>query len=74
MSITLTSLDSNGNVLKRSTLSSAMIKMCPIFSFDPDHYLPGGSCKCFDKKEQARLKADREKRRIKLAKSQKGVK
>lgn len=47
------------------TLTHSQIQKCPICSFDPDHYLADGSCKCFDKGEQARIKSERLERRAK---------
>uniref|UniRef100_A0A6M3JGW2 Uncharacterized protein n=1 Tax=viral metagenome TaxID=1070528 RepID=A0A6M3JGW2_9ZZZZ len=53
-------------------LSTAQIRKCPLFIFDPAHYLPDGSCLCTDKEHQQKLIRERVARRKKLLKAQKG--
>lgn len=59
----------NGTIVRK--ISQATIAKCPIFSFDPDHYLPNGSCLCYDKAHQARLRQERKDRTKALLKAQK---
>lgn len=51
-------------------ISQETIAKCPMFSFDPDHYLPNGSCLCYDKEHQARLRKERKDRTQALLKAQ----
>jgi hypothetical protein len=58
----------SGTVVRE--ISHATISKCPMFSFDPDHYLPDGSCLCYDKTHQARLRQERKARTKALLKAQ----
>ncbi len=55
------------------TLSKAQIEKCPSLIFDPDHYKADGTCLCFDRGHQNKLRAERAARTEKLLKAQ-GVK
>ncbi|MFH1628383.1 MAG: hypothetical protein ABIE47_06630 [Pseudomonadota bacterium] len=50
---------------KVRVISQEVIQKCPLCILVADHYLPDGSCKCFDKSEQERILRERLERRAK---------
>ena len=51
--------------MKVFEMSSSMIKKCPLFIISPEHYKADGTCLCYDKSEQDKLKKERLERRAK---------
>lgn len=57
-------------------ITAETIRKCPYLIFAPDHYKQDGSCLCFDKDHQEKLRKEREIRSNKykqVAMRQKGV-
>ena len=63
--ISFRTLDKDGTVTNVRLIKQSDIQKCPLFILVPEHYKADGSCKCFDKAEQARILAERLARRAK---------
>jgi hypothetical protein len=63
-------LTPDGKLTHVRYLSHETIAKCPLCIFDPDHYKADGTCLCFDKEHQDKLRADRKARREKILAAQ----
>jgi hypothetical protein len=55
----------DGKLINVRVLADDWIMHCPIMSFDPYHYKEDGTCLCFNKKHQDKIKQERLERRAK---------
>ena len=55
----------DGKLVNVRVLKQAWIEKCPRFIFSPEHYKADGTCLCFDKEHQNKIKQERLERRAK---------
>ena len=67
-------LNRDGKLTNVRYLSQGTIAKCPSFIFNPNHYKADGTCLCFDKEHQDKLRAERKARRERILAAQNKLK